>query len=360
MIVNLISPHASCYHGGMESVTINMARFLSENGNIVRLVTRKSGKETDTYQSIKYNRNKNLQIIEIELPSTSPFPDGTWDTFYRLSCEFGARAYNSYVSLTDADIFSFHLLSDLLFAPDGVNAVVHLHGNPDKVDLLISASMQKVRTSIAHSRSIRSWWKREFNKLEPELFYNGIDTKLFNGEVVSNRPIDVLYVGRYLEHKGAQDIIMSANKYHKVVFAGNGPYLSILKKLAKEYDLRDYTFFDTPSTSTIIELYKNSKIFVCPSRSKEGLLTTLLEAGASGCAVITTKGSGMTDLINNRINGIVVDPGSVSDLSLAITELLHDEELRCQLAESLRLEINGNWNWRYKAVELERIYEKFL
>jgi glycosyltransferase involved in cell wall biosynthesis len=201
------------------------------------------------------------------------------------------------------------------------------------------------------------WWTSHFPGLKPTLFLNGIDTERYDGDITSERLIDVLYVGRYLEHKGAGDILHALQPDHVAVFAGNGPYLNELKSIASSRNLTNATFYDAPSSETIAGLYKQAKIFACPSRAKEGLLTTLLEAGASGCAVVTASGSGMTDLITDKQNGLVVEPANAIQLQAAFEYLLHNSTDRLALATQLQSDIKHGWSWENRAMALKDIYQ---
>ena len=86
----------------------------------------------------------------------------------------------------------------------------------------------------------------------------------------------------------------------------------------------------------------------------------MLEAAASGCAILTSKGSGMTDLIFDGRNGMLVDPGNISQIASGITELLQDDKRRLALASSVQSDVIASWSWTAKGKELEGIYEDFI
>jgi len=357
VVINIVSPHASHYLGGMEVVTIQMARHLAKAHVDVRFFTRHTDKPTDIYQQLLAEAGDSLRVIEIRLPETTPLPDGTWPVFYQITCDFGLAAQSYYEQYVDADLFVTHLSIDSLFIPKDAATVLHLHGSPSVTDPLMEAALRIPRATIAHSQSIKSWWTHHFPRLSPSVFTNGIDTTFFTGDSMDNRPIDILYVGRFMEHKGIDDILRAVHPGQTVVVAGNGLYLPRLKEIAREQGLLDsVTFYDAPSTATIQRLYRQAKIFACPSRGREGLLTTLLEAGASGCAVVTTSGSGMTDLIRDAENGVVINPGDVVALARTFDVLLSDSSARLELAACLQSEIRERWSWDTKVEELKELY----
>lgn len=79
------------------------------------------------------------------------------------------------------------------------------------------------------------------------------------------------------------------------------------------------------------DLLRRTDIFVLPSYS-EGLSMAVLEAFASGTAVIATPVNAMTEVIEHGRNGLLVPPGDVDALCEALTLLLDDHDLRRRLA----------------------------
>jgi glycosyltransferase involved in cell wall biosynthesis len=190
-----------------------------------------------------------------------------------------------------------------------------------------------------------------------DIFRNGVPVDTFAHDPDAPRPIDVLYVGRFLEHKGISDILEAATPDQSLVIAGSGIFREQIARIIQDRQL-DADIIDSPTNAELIELYKQAKIFACPSRAKEGVLTTMLEAGAAGCAVVTTSGSGMSDLAIDGSNSRLVAPKDVPSLRNALKVLLTDDAKRRQLARTMQQTIHDKWSWATKARELEEIYEK--
>lgn len=76
---------------------------------------------------------------------------------------------------------------------------------------------------------------------------------------------------------------------------------------------------------------KESAIFVMPSLY-EGLGLSLQEALFYGCACVGTRCGGVTDLIQNGDNGLLVPPGEVAPLADALKQLMLDDVLRERLS----------------------------
>jgi glycosyltransferase involved in cell wall biosynthesis len=63
-------------------------------------------------------------------------------------------------------------------------------------------------------------------------------------------------------------------------------------------------------------------VFVLPSLFGEGLPMVVLEAMAAGVPVVASRVEGVPDAVSHRATGLLVEPGSVSQLSRAIEELV--------------------------------------
>jgi glycosyltransferase involved in cell wall biosynthesis len=71
---------------------------------------------------------------------------------------------------------------------------------------------------------------------------------------------------------------------------------------------------------------------VLPSICLDACPTTVLEAMASGRPVVATTTGGITDMIVDGENGLLVPPGDEYKLAAAMARLLNDDELRARLA----------------------------
>jgi glycosyltransferase involved in cell wall biosynthesis len=362
MILNIINPHASYYLGGTEVVTLHQALSLAKRGHTVRYFTRKPDQYSDYFREFQTEAKKHdITIVEIALDESTPYANSDWSLYYYLSNQFGMAAQPEYAKYNDADLVVTHLHADSLYVPYGAKNLLHLHGAPGQTDSLMTTAVTRPDYAVAHSTSIRDWWHEQFPALPiNDTFRNGVDTQLYAGSPDDERDIDVLYVGRFLPHKGIDDILQSVNQGMRVVIAGNGPYLDELKSMATDKDLGKVTFIERPGNDELRQLYKTAKVFACPSRAKEGVLTTMLEAGAAGCAIVTTSGSGMTDLAVDGQNSRVITPGDTAALSEVIGQLLSDDSQRKQLATNIQRDIQATWSWDAKGLELEQIYEQAI
>ena len=77
-------------------------------------------------------------------------------------------------------------------------------------------------------------------------------------------------------------------------------------------------------------------IVVYPSLFSEGCPISLLEAMALGRAVIASRVAAIPEIVRDRDNGLLVEPGSSSDIAAAIRELTRDRALAARLGARAR------------------------
>ena len=354
---------ASYYIGGTEVVSLHQAIELARLGHeidyVVRDITTPSEYFSDFLNTVE---RESLPITIHYVTVDAPFGDGkSWIKWNQEALSFAIAALPLYLTLRPKiDLFVAHLVTDSIGIPLKSRFVLHLHGSPQQTDMLIDSAMGRVSHIIAHSDSILAWWRQHYNTTSYYTFRNGVEGDTFYAPPTKPRTIDVLYVGRFLEHKGILDILDAVHGSHRVVIAGRGPLESEIQQIIERRGLLNVTVLNSPSNDTLVELYRDAKVFICPSHAKEGVLTTMLEASAAGCAIVTSRGSGMTDVARDGINSIIVEPKDVEGISAALHTLLTDDKKRLHYATQFQNEILANWSWKSKGRELESIYDEII
>jgi len=86
------------------------------------------------------------------------------------------------------------------------------------------------------------------------------------------------------------------------------------------------------------ELYGSSSVVACPlyQTDFQAGITSILEAMSMGCAVVATRTSGQTDVIEDGVTGLYVDPGDVDGWCRALERLTRDQALRESLGTNAR------------------------
>jgi glycosyltransferase involved in cell wall biosynthesis len=113
---------------------------------------------------------------------------------------------------------------------------------------------------------------------------------------------------------------------------GDGVLRGELEALAAKLNvLERVRFLGKVSDAELNAAYQRASIFVLPS-TKEGFGIVYLEAWQQGLAVIAARGGATSEVVENGVDGLLVDPDSPTALVDVIERLVHDRPLRQRLA----------------------------
>ncbi|NOY43391.1 MAG: glycosyltransferase family 4 protein [Planctomycetes bacterium] len=102
-------------------------------------------------------------------------------------------------------------------------------------------------------------------------------------------------------------------------------------------------------------------LFILPSLFGEGLPMVVLEAMAAGVPVVASHVEGVPEAIRHRQDGLLVEPASVSQLTLAIEEIMAGKSLDyATLSESAKLRHSKHFSTRAMATGVANVYQKLL
>ncbi len=174
---------------------------------------------------------------------------------------------------------------------------------------------------------------------------------------VDNR-VSILFLGRIERNKGVYDLVEAVQMFHedlrhcRFIICGMGSELGAFKEKIAGLALSHlFEFRGWVTGPEKIQVLRDADIFVLPSY-REGLPNALLEAMASGLAVVATAVGGIPDILDNK-TGRLIQPGDVEALGHAIVELSKSAELRGQLGQSARGHVLENH-------DINKIWPRFL
>ena len=213
----------------------------------------------------------------------------------------------------------------------------------------------------------------------PNIIPMGIDYKRFstgNAERLrSNIPQNtmiLLFVGRLVEKKGVNDLLTaysllseSDKKKSLLWIIGDGTERQILTTLSNSLNINDkVAFWGKLPNEQLPDYYAAADIFIAPSITDssgdtEGQGVMLLEALASGTAVISTTTGGISEVISHNKTGLLVPPNSPHEIKLAIELLLNNQLLRTKLMLNAKSHAK-NYDWKKIAHDFTNLYQKNL
>jgi len=110
-----------------------------------------------------------------------------------------------------------------------------------------------------------------------------------------------------------------------------------------------------------LELFKQAHVFCLPTYYPyEGQPISILEAYASGCAVLTTAHSGISDIFSDGKNGLQVEPRSFQSIGSALHIALSNGELLLECALRNLQDAEVRYRSRRFNIELESVLARLL
>ncbi|MCK5064058.1 MAG: glycosyltransferase family 4 protein [Candidatus Fermentibacteraceae bacterium] len=177
----------------------------------------------------------------------------------------------------------------------------------------------------------------------------GLESKSLPGREKSSSDMPtVMCVASGLVPKKGVDVLLQACKTlqsryirFRCIIAGTdqaGDRLEHFRKAVKECGLdKIVEFRGLMSSKQVLEAVSSATLFVLPSveapnGDMDGIPVALMEAMGIGVPAISTKLTGIPELIEDGVNGLLTTPGNHEELADAIEKLLTDPDLAEDLA----------------------------
>ena len=168
----------------------------------------------------------------------------------------------------------------------------------------------------------------------------------------------ILSVGRLVPKKGFADVIAALELltrqgcgFEADIFGG-GPLHDDLKSQALAAGLGDRLRLHGARTQeAIVDAYRRAGIFVLApvitdSGDRDGIPNVLVEAMACGLPVISTRVSGIPELITDGVDGMLVEPHDPAALAAGMAHFLRDPELAARIGAAARRKVERLFDMR--------------
>jgi glycosyltransferase involved in cell wall biosynthesis len=169
------------------------------------------------------------------------------------------------------------------------------------------------------------------------VIYNGVDLEKFYRTKTRLKKPYILYVGTLQPRKNLGNIIKAysymADKIDEslVIVGGSGwknsHLLEVVQSLGSQAKRR-IAFKGYVSGGELARLYREAKLFILPSLH-EGFCLPILEAMASGTAVLTARRTAIPEVYGDAVQ--YTDPYSPDDIAMKIYDLVKNDKQRAQL-----------------------------
>jgi glycosyltransferase involved in cell wall biosynthesis len=205
---------------------------------------------------------------------------------------------------------------------------------------------------------------------EVHAIYHGLDTQWFSPQPApsSADAALILAVGRFVEKKGFDQLIAACAllkqrgaTFRCVIVGEDGSAGEALRSQIEALDVADCVQLHGAVTQDRLrEIYRSAAAFVLPCRvmedgDRDGFPNVLAEAMAMGVPVVSTPISGIPEMIDDGVHGLLVE-GSAASLAAAIKRLLGDAALTARLAHAARQRICERFDSRRTTLALRDLF----
>ena len=198
------------------------------------------------------------------------------------------------------------------------------------------------------------------------IIHCGIDPALF--DVVSHNESGkrLLFVGRLAAAKGLPILLESLVSLRRfqpdilLTVVGDGPDRSNLEQTTAQLGLsQNVEFVGYKSQGEVRKYLQQTDIFVMSSFA-EGIPVVLMEAMGAGVPVVATQIAGVSELVEDGVNGYLVPPGDAVSLAQNIEKLLTNYKLRAAFGTAGRAKVEKDFNIHHEVARLHNLMKSAL
>ncbi|PIP68613.1 MAG: hypothetical protein CO035_01095 [Candidatus Omnitrophica bacterium CG_4_9_14_0_2_um_filter_42_8] len=364
MRILLLTTHLNI--GGISTYTVSLARALKANGHEVFVASNGGMLVPELAQS-------GVSHINIDILTKSELSPKV----FRAISEVAKIVKRLHIDIVHSQTRITQVIGFFVSKLCAVPLVTTCHGffNKNIGRILLPAWGDRV---IAISDAVKENLINYFgvNKDKVLMIYNGIEIKKFLKDFSEDekdklkdrfgikRDYSVIgMIARFTPDKGHDTLLYALFEILKkkpnvqLVFAGDGDKRHQIEKLSQRLGLSDNVVFIKPQLSTVNVLAIMDIFMFTPAR-REGLGLALLEAMASRKPIVATNVGGISNVIENNVNGFLVEPSRPGLLPEPVLRLLKDKALYAKMAQAGREIVVRKFSINGMADRTEELYKR--
>jgi len=202
---------------------------------------------------------------------------------------------------------------------------------------------KKVNVILCQGQTWKDLFEDSFPKIDKSNFIirrNWINTasyKIKKKERTDKGVLSMLFVGWVDKAKGIEDLINSFSYFEtekvKLYIGGNGSYYEEARQLVKDKGLSErIIFLDWIGQEEKMRRFQMADVFILPSHF-EGMPNAIMEAISAALPVIATNVGGIPDMIQEGVNGFLIEKEKPKQIAAKINCFLEDSSLLDKMAK---------------------------
>lgn len=202
--------------------------------------------------------------------------------------------------------------------------------------------------------------------------YHGLDTKLFAPASRENDPYHVpliLSVGRFVAKKGFPYLVQACHLlkqrgqlFRCRIIGEADEQTDLIKTMIADLHLEDtVSLYPAMPHEALRQMYQEATVFALPCQivdngDRDGIPNVLAEAMAMELPVVATCVSGIPELVDHGVDGLLVTPRDATALATALETLLQAPALRQQLGKAARAKVCDIFDARKNTLTLQQLF----
>lgn len=182
---------------------------------------------------------------------------------------------------------------------------------------------------------------------------SGVDLKEYSyTEEPEMGRVNVIFTARMVREKGVCDLIEAAemlkDKYQddvRFILCGRltPNKTGITEEYMKSHCDGEYVCW-LGERDDVKFLLQQSHIMAFPSYYREGVPKSLIEASAIGRPIITCNSTGCRDVVDDGVNGFLIEPKNPTQLAEALKKLIDNRDLRIRMGKASRYRAESDFS----------------
>lgn len=372
----IFTSHYLPYLGGIESYTFNLVQTLKAMGDEVLIVTNNDMglKKFEVMDGVGVMRLPCFNFMGGRYPITKYGKE-----FRKMYSRLLEKKFD--LVLINARFYPHTLLGAGYARKSGARCVILDHGTSHmtigkKIPDLIFACVEHMLTFM-DKRLCKEYfgvsdaccrWLQHFGIQAEGILYNAINpdkildavknpVRDFRKEFhLTSETTIITYTGRLLKEKGILKLLDAMELIDEredicLFIAGDGEEMEAVKKRenGKIHPLGRLSFEE------ICSLLGQTDIYCLPTEYPEGFPTAVLEAGATGCYIITSDKGGSRELITDDSYGKILYKITPESIASAIREALENPELVKKASAAVQAKTLSEFTWEKTAGKVHNL-----
>jgi glycosyltransferase involved in cell wall biosynthesis len=250
----------------------------------------------------------------------------------------------------------------------GVPLVVHFHGSDAYSKRYLDRYLASYRELFAVASAIVAVSQDMVEHLatlgapRDKLVHNpcGADVEFFDGANPALAPPTLLAVGRFVEKKAPYLTLLAFKRVQescpeaRLVMMGDGELFDMCRDLSGALSLEHAVSF--PGFRSQLEVVAAMR----EARNSEGTPVTILEAGAAGLPVVSTRHGGIKDVVVDGETGYLVEEGDIEAMARRMVTLIRSPDHAAALGQRARERVRAEFSMERSISRLSEILERSI